>query len=197
MPLIFYVSFFDISSEKRYNGVNSFCGRVTPYTLSVCRRKWEVTPTMTMEEMDKDADHVLEQHKRLNKALRGCFYMEALYIEQEIIEDYTELVLKYSDQWSSYMKKRRGHEPVLDSKIRHIQTAAMTKKTAINRLFGDDLLDRVLEWKTKRHKLILSSLKQHLTVEYVEAVALEGQELSTTLRSRFTALKRRADNHSD
>ncbi len=145
---------------------------------------------MTTEEMDREVDHVLEQHKRLNKAIRNGFYTEALYIEQEIMEDYTELILKYGEQWHSYMKKRRGHEPVLDSKIRHIQTAALTKKTAIHRYFSDDLLDKVMEWKAKRCKLILSSLKQHLTVEYVEAIASEGQQLSVTMRSRFASLKR-------
>ena len=38
-----------------------------------------------------------EQYKRLEKALKSQFYLEAIFIEYAIIEDRTESIIKYEN----------------------------------------------------------------------------------------------------
>ncbi len=141
-------------------------------------------------EMDRKIENVRNQHKDLNKAFHHHFYIEALYMEYMLMEEYTEMFLQYADLWPAYLKKRRGHETVLASKIRYIQAAALDGNKVLNKYFSDDLLDKVSAWTAKRYKLIQSSLKSPVAAEYLEQVAAEGRELSLQMRTRFTVVKK-------
>lgn len=154
------------------------------------QRKGCVGSVMTAEETEKSMDHVNDQYKRLNKAFRGRFYLEAVFIEYMLMDDYMEMILTATDLWQSYLKKRRGHEPALDSKIRYIRTEAVNSRTVVKKYFGDDLLDRILAWKVKRCKLMMASVKQYLAAEYVQSIAEEGKELTSLMRRRCMSVRK-------
>ena len=149
-------------------------------------------PETAIVTMSMTDEYRRTQFKRLKKAIKEGFYMEAIYIESTIMDDNTELALRIGGVWDDYFKKRRGHEPALDSKIRYIQIAAMQKKTLLNRFFGDDLLEQVLSWKNERNRLLQGMQKQNITEEYIERIAEEGKHLSEILNSKCSRMKRAA-----
>ena len=50
-----------------------------------------------------------EQFKRLDKALKYQFYLEAVFIAYAILEDRTKSILCYAGQWLPYLKSRKKH----------------------------------------------------------------------------------------
>ncbi len=149
------------------------------------------------EEMVKELENLHQQFRRMNKAVNNAFFLEAVFIEYMIMEDYAELILRTAGLWESYLKKRRGHEPAIDSKIRYIQASSLTKKTLLNKYFGDELLDRVSAWKQERCKLIMTLLKSRPAAEYAEAIAREGKELAAAVRSRYASFQRCVQRRAD
>ena len=126
-----------------------------------------------------------EQFKRLDKALKNQFYLEAIFIEYAIIEDRTESILKYegnaikSDNFVS-----------LDRKIGKIKTIAREKKTLPAKYFDEAFLDSILVWKNERNRMIHALMKQLLTTEELEHLALQGKNIAKMLCSKSTNYKR-------
>ena len=141
------------------------------------------------DNMQKYANYK-EQFKRLNKAMSNHFYLEAMFIEYAIMEDRTESILRHAGKWESYLKSRKGHNPTIDSKIKKIKKLAEQKKTLPNRYFADDLLDSILEWKEERNRMIHALMKQALTTEILEALAIQGKEYARTLTNRSSSFRR-------
>ena len=115
----------------------------------------------TVDNMQK-YENYKEQFKRLNMALSHKFFLEAVFISYAIMEDRSESILRHSGKWDAYLKNRRGHQVTIDSKINYIKGFAAQKMTLLNKYFGDDLLDEVLEWKDKRNQIIHALMKQFL-----------------------------------
>ena len=131
-----------------------------------------------------------EQFKRLKRALTSGFYLEAIFIEYAILEDRTESVLRHADLWDSYQKSRKGHDPNINSKVKYIQKRAENKKAVLHKYFSDDLLSRIISWKDARNRLIHALLKQQLEHDEIKELAVLGDELVKTLRSRSNSYKR-------
>ena len=135
------------------------------------------------ENMQK-YENYKEQFKRLNKAIDNRFYLEAMFIAYAIMEDRTESILRRAGQWDAYIKSRKGHDPTIDSKIRHIKKRAEQKKTLLNKYFSDSLLDDILRWKEERNRMIHALMKQSLTTEELSDLALQGKDYARTLTNR-------------
>ena len=131
-----------------------------------------------------------EQFKRLNKAMNNQFYLEAIFISYAIIEDRTESVLRHAGKWDAYLKRRGRYQVTLDSKINYISNFAREKKSLLNKYFGDGILDEILEWKEKRNKLMHALMKQSLTTEILESLAIQGKEYARVLTNKSGSYRR-------
>ena len=129
-------------------------------------------------------DNYREQFIRLKKALSNGFYLEAIFIEYAIMEDRVESVHRHAGLWEKYLKKCNGRNPSIDSKVKYIQKAAEERKSIQHKYFSDDLLDKLLEWKEERNRLIHVLMKQQLTEKEIYQFAVNGKELTEQLRNR-------------
>ena len=142
-----------------------------------------------------------EQFKRLKRALVEGFNLEAIFIEYAIMEDRTESILKHADMWDAYIKKRKGHNLSIESKIDYIKKIAENKKDISHKYFSDTLLDDILVWKEERNRLVHALLKQQLQHNELHELAIKGNDLLNALRNRSgnycRAIERRKskDNH--
>ena len=125
-----------------------------------------------------------EQFKRLNKAMNYRFYLEAMFIAYAIIEDRTESIIRHAGRWEQYLKRRKGREPNIDSKLKYIKKLADQNHSLPNKYFSDDLLDNILEWKDERNRMMHALMKQSLTTEILESLAVQGKEYARTLANR-------------
>ena len=125
-----------------------------------------------------------EQFKRLKRALADGFNLEAIFIEYAIMEDRTESILKHADKWDAYIKKCKGHNPSIESKIDYIKKIAENKKDISHKYFSDGLLDEILVWKEDRNRLIHALLKQQLQHNELHELAAKGNVLVNELRNR-------------
>ncbi len=131
-----------------------------------------------------------EQFKRLNKAMNNQFYLEAMFISYAIMEDRTESILRHAGAWDQYLKSRKGRGPTIDSKIKKIMKLAEQKKSLPNRFFSDDLLENILAWKEERNRMIHALMKQSLTTEMLESLAVQGKEYARILTNRSGSFRR-------
>ena len=134
-----------------------------------------------------------EQFRRLNKAIAAGFNLEAVFIEYAIMEDRTESILLHAGKWDAYLKSRKGREPNIDSKTKYIKKLAENQKDILHRYFSDDLLDRILNWKEQRNRIIHALLKQQLEHGEVGSLANEGNELVKILRNRAGSYNKMID----
>lgn len=136
-----------------------------------------------------------DQFKKLKRALENEFFLEAIFVEYAIIEDRTKAILVLAGKYEAYLKKRGRYSETLDSKVKYIQGFAAEKKTLLHRYFGDNTLDRILEWKESRNTLIHALLNQKLTTENLKDVASTGQGLARILCDRVTNYRRYLMRH--
>ena len=140
---------------------------------------------MPIDNMQKHENY-REQFNRLKRALASEFYLEAIFIEYSIIEDRTESIIRHAEKWDAYIKKLKGRDPTLNSKINYITVQALSGNKLLRRYFSDDLISQILEWKDKRNQLIHALLKQHLTTGELSDFAYEGERLTKEIRTRAT-----------
>ena len=69
-------------------------------------------------------------------------------------------------------------------------TFAREKKSLLNKYFGDGILDEILEWKEKRNKLMHALMKQSLTTEILESLAIQGKEYARVLTNKSGSYRR-------
>ena len=135
-----------------------------------------------------------EQFTRLKSALHSGFNLEAMFIEYAIMEDRTESILRHTEKWEAYLKKRGRNELTLNSKIVYIQKLMESnRKELLHRYFSDDLLDRILAWKEDRNRLIHALLKQQLEHNEIRTLAEQGKQLVDELRKRAGNYNRAMD----
>ena len=128
-----------------------------------------------------------EQFKRLDKALKSGFNLEAIFIEYAIMEDRTSSILRYEN---NSIKSKGDRQPSIDAKLRKIKTIAREKKSLPNRYFPDEFIDRVILWKDERNRMIHALLKQQLTTEGLASFAEEGKTLARELSNKAGNYKR-------
>ena len=131
-----------------------------------------------------------EQFKRLNRAIASGFNLEAMFIAYSIMEDRSESVLKHAGKYDRYIEKLKGRNPSIDSKIKEILKCRSNRKDLMYRYFSDDLLDKILAWKEERNRMVHALLKQELTSEELEHLALQGKEYARQFCNRATNYRR-------
>lgn len=131
-----------------------------------------------------------EQFKRLNRAIANGFNLEAMFIAYSIMEDRSESVLKHAGKYDRYIEKLKGRNPSIDSKIKEILKCRSDRKDLMYRYFSDELLDNILDWKDERNRIVHALLKQELTSEELENLALQGKEYARQFCNRATNYRR-------
>ena len=131
-----------------------------------------------------------EQFKRLNRAIINGFNLEAMFIAYSIMEDRSESVLKHARKYDRYIEKLKGRNPSIDSKIKEILKCRNNRKDLMYRYFSDDLLDNILVWKEERNRMVHALLKQELTSEELENLALQGKDYARQFCDRATNYRR-------
>ena len=131
-----------------------------------------------------------EQFKRLNRAIASGFNLEAMFIPYSIMEDRSESVLKHAGKYEKYLKKRGNRNPSIESKIKEILKCRSNRKDLMYRYFSDELLDNILDWKDERNRMVHALLKQELTSEELENLALQGKEYARQFCNRATNYRR-------
>ena len=133
-----------------------------------------------------------EQFKRLDRALKQKFYLEAMFIEYAIMEDRCDSILGYEGN-----QINSKNFVSIDRKIDKIKKIAEHKKSLPNRYLSDELIDIIKGWKEKRNGLIHALLKKELTTEGLETVALEGYALARQLCNKAGNYKRAVERRKD
>lgn len=131
-----------------------------------------------------------EQFKRLNRAIANGFNLEAMFIAYSIMEDRSESVLKHAGKYDRYIEKLKGRNPSIDSKIKEILKCRSDRKDLMYRYFSDELLDNILDWKDERNRIVHALLKQELTSEELENLALQGKEYARQFCNSATNYRR-------
>lgn len=126
------------------------------------------------------------QMGRLKAALRGHFYLEAIFIEYAIMEDRLEAILRHADKWHP----KQDEFISIDKKAKGVAKLAEEKKNPAHRYFPPELTNGILAWKGKRNQLIHALLKQSLHSEDLLEVAEEGEQLAKQLCSKATSHRR-------
>ena len=132
-----------------------------------------------------------EQFKRLNSALKNHFFLEAMFIEYAIMEDRSEAILRYENNFIT-----SKNFVSIDRKIMKIKTIAREKKSLASRYFNDEFLDELLLWKGKRNQVMHALMKQHLTSDELEQLAMQGKALASILRDKATNYKRMVERRN-
>ena len=131
-----------------------------------------------------------EQFKRLDKALKAGFNLEAIFIEYAIMEDRTSSILRYEN---NTIKTKGDRQPGIEKKLGKIKTIAREKGSLPNRYFQDEFIDRIIAWKDERNRMIHALLKQQLTTEGLASLAEEGKILARELSNKAGNYKRAAE----
>ena len=71
------------------------------------------------------------QMGRLKSALRGHFYLEAIFIEDAVMEDRLEAILRHADKWHP----KEGSFISIDAKVKKVAKLAEEKKNPAHRYF--------------------------------------------------------------
>ena len=143
------------------------------------------------ENMQKHFNYK-EQFKRLKKAIDNNFYLEAIFIEYAIIEDRAESILRYENN-----EIKSDSFVSIDRKLKRISNLSENKKSLPHRYFSDGIINEILEWKEFRNKMIHALMKQHLTTQALEELALTGERLAKELCKRSTNYKRAVERRKN
>ena len=119
-----------------------------------------------------------EQMRRLKSALHNGFFLEAIFIEYAIIEDRLESALTHAGAFNPNVQR------TITSKLTKLEKLCENKRGLARRYFSVELLAAIRAWKDRRNPLVHELMKQRATMEDFEAVALEGQALVKTLKSK-------------
>jgi len=132
-----------------------------------------------------------EQFKRLDKAINNNFFLEAMFIAYAIIEDRAESILSYEGN----EVHSKGFVSI-NKKLNKIKKIAERKNSLPARYFSDDLIDEILEWREERNRLIHALMKQSLTTEELQTVALRGKDLARKFANKATTYRRAVERNS-
>lgn len=145
------------------------------------------TLEMPLPENMQKYENYKQQFKRLDRAIKEGFNLEAVFIAYAIMEDRTESILRYEN---NSIKPKSGHRVSINAKLNKVKTISREKGSLPNRYFQDEFIDQIIEWKEERNKMIHALLKQKLTTEELIVLALEGRNLARQLSNKANNYKR-------
>ena len=148
--------------------------------MSLCKG---VIGTNKITNMEKYGNYK-EQMGRLKKAMDNHFLLEALFIEYAIMEDRCESILRHSGVFNP-----EKHDTI-NKKLNRIAELVRNKKSLIRKYILAELIEEIKVWKEERNRLIHALMKQSLTSEELEQIAVQGQQIVKTLCSKTTSYKR-------
>lgn len=119
-----------------------------------------------------------EQMRRLKSALHSGFFLEAIFIEYAIIEDRLESALRHAGAFNPNKQK------TITSKLTKLEKLCENRMGEARKYFSPELIASIRTWKERRNPLVHELMKQRATSEDFESVALEGQALVKTLKSK-------------
>ena len=129
-----------------------------------------------------------EQMGRLNKAIKECFYLEALFIEYAIIEDRTESMLRHTG-----IDTEKQKYTSLDGKIKKLADMAREKKGLLRKYFTMEIWEDILSWKELRNQLIHALMKQIFHSHDLEKIVMDGLALIKILNNKSSLYNRAVD----
>lgn len=145
------------------------------------------TKTESKPENMQKYENYKEQFKRLDRALREGFNLEAIFIEYAIMEDRTSSILRYEN---NSIKTKGDRPPSIERKLGKIKTIAREKGSLPGRYFQDEFIDQIIAWKNERNRMIHALLKQQLSTEGLISLAEEGKSLARELSNKAGYYKR-------
>ena len=151
------------------------------------------TKTEDRSENLQKFENYKEQFKRLDKAMRAGFNLEAIFIEYAIMEDRTSSILRYEN---NSIKPKGGRQPGIEKKLSKIKTISREKGSLPNRYFQDEFIDRIIAWKEERNQMIHALLKQQLTTNGLVALAEEGKVLARELSNKAGNYKKAVERRN-
>lgn len=151
------------------------------------KEDYSKTADVTLPENMQKYENYKEQFKRLDRAIKEGFNLEAVFIAYAIIEDRTESILRYEN---NDIKPKKGHRVSIDAKLRKVKTISREKESLPYRYFQEDFIDQIIEWKEERNRMIHALLKQNLSTEELVELALQGRNLARQLSNKANNYKR-------
>ncbi len=136
-------------------------------------------------------DNYAEQMRRLSRALRNNFYLEAVFIEYAIIEDRLESVLRHASAFNPNRQK------TITAKLNKLEKLCEERSELACRYFSPELIASLRSWKERRNPLIHDLLNRKLSTDGLEEFALEGEQLAKTLKSRVGSFNRAVDGRKN
>ena len=129
-----------------------------------------------------------EQMGRLNRAIKECFYLEALFIEYAIIEDRTESMLRHTG-----IDTEKQKYASLYGKIKKLADMAREKKGLLRKYFTMEIWEDILSWKELRNQLIHALMKQSFHSPDLEKIVMDGLALVKVLNNKSSLYNRAVD----
>lgn len=130
------------------------------------------------------------QMARLNKAMKAGFYLEAVLIEQAIIEDRLQSILEHAGVYNPEKHK------FFKKKLDRVKALTQNKKGLAHRYFNDGILDEVDDWRSARNDIVHRLMSQSADFNQLHAYAARGQELTKTLRNKARSFNRMVDKQT-
>ena len=130
-----------------------------------------------------------EQMKRLKAAMTNQFYLEAIFIEYAILEDRLESALRHSGKWNP----KPDQHTSIDRKVKLLIKQAEEKKNIAQKYFRPEMMQEILDWKSRRNPLIHSLMKQQLHTDDLSRLAEEGLALVKQVSNNVKLFNRATD----
>ncbi len=129
----------------------------------------------------------------LSKAMKACFYYQAIFIEYAIIEDRTMSVLKHAGV--KYLDGK-GYEIKLADKLRKLKSNPAFTNAFVRKRITLELIDEIDTWKTDRNQLVHALAKIPYDHESIKEIAERGLKLVNMLDNKVKSVNRFFDMNS-
>ena len=140
-----------------------------------------------MEKNQIKYNNYKEQAKRLEKALKYEFYVEALAIEYAMIEDRIQSVLKHS---GFAIADKNGKMYSIQHNINRLKSSAYFNTANIRKKVPLDLIAQIEEWKKQRNRVFHALLKAEFKSGDFRLLAIEGNQLRKQISNKSLLIKR-------
>ena len=127
------------------------------------------------------------QMTRLKKALGAKFYLEAIFIEQNILEDRVESILRHSNK---YNPKKHNK---LDNKLSKLEEMQREKNGLVRKYISDELICKMYGWKKSRNDAVHALVKYNFSTADLSEIAERGHNIVKELNNKVSCYNRRID----
>ncbi|MCR5235246.1 MAG: hypothetical protein K6E53_15285 [Lachnospiraceae bacterium] len=122
--------------------------------------------------------------RRLSRAIKSGFLLEAVLIEGSIIEDRVESFLRTAGKFNP------ERHSTLDRKLSRLTELQRNKKDIVRKYVTEALLNSIYRWKEDRNAIIHALTKRNYTEEEIASIVEQGQNIVKALNSKSTSYRR-------